>query len=83
MIFNTAQITVKLNPAWDVLKIMWKNWTIIVMQLEYLTAVEKHLASNEKCSSTSITYCYDITMKFESLHIFFNTSHRTVKLDTS
>ena len=49
MIFNTPQITGKLNPAWDVLKIMWKNWTMFVMQIQHLTAVEKHLASNEKC----------------------------------
>ena len=49
MIFNTSQIIVKLNPARDVLKIMCKNWLIIVMQLQYLTTVEKHLASNERC----------------------------------
>ena len=40
---------VKLNLVWDVLKIMLKNWHIIVMQIQYLTAVEKHLANNEKC----------------------------------
>ena len=39
MIFNTSNITVKLNPAWDVLKIMWKNWNIIVIQTQHLTAV--------------------------------------------
>ena len=46
-IFNISQRTVKLNPAWDMLKIMWKNRKIIMMHLQYLTAVEKHLASNE------------------------------------
>ena len=72
--------TVKLNPAWDVFKIMlrklkimmmemkywWlmcinisctynvyiRNWCgkpCIVRQIQHLTAVEKHLAGNEKC----------------------------------
>ena len=47
MILNTSQRTIKLNSACDVLKIMWKK--IIVMKIQHLTAVEKHLASNEKC----------------------------------
>ena len=41
MIFNKSQRTVKLNPAWDVLKFMCKSWNIIVMQMQYSTAVEK------------------------------------------
>ena len=31
MIFNTSQRTVKLSPACDMLKIMWKNWKFSVM----------------------------------------------------
>ena len=46
MIFNTSQRTVKLTPAQDVLKIRWKNWKIIVMQMQYLTAVIKQAMEN-------------------------------------
>ena len=50
MIFNTTQLTVKLcapTPACDVLKNIWKDWKILVMQIQHLTSVEKHLTSNE------------------------------------
>ena len=50
MIVNTSQRTVKHNSAWDVLKIMWKNWNIIVRH--FITTwqdVEKHLACIENC----------------------------------
>ena len=46
MIFKTSQITLKLCSACDVLKIMCEHWKIFVMQIQHLTAVEKHLASN-------------------------------------
>ena len=32
MIFNTAQRTVKFNPAWDVLKVMLKKYMIMEMK---------------------------------------------------
>ena len=40
--------TVKIRLAWYMLKIMWMYWITTVMQIEHLTAVEKHLASSEK-----------------------------------
>ena len=58
MIFNTSQRAIKLNPAWDVLKIVCRNWNIIVMQIQHLTAVEKHLTSNEEwhCRHWKLTW---------------------------
>ena len=47
--FQHTQRTAKLKPALDVLKIMCKKWSIIMIKIQHLKAVEKHLASNEKC----------------------------------
>ena len=35
MIFNTSQRTGKLNPAWDVLKIILNKWKIMMMEMKY------------------------------------------------
>ena len=47
MIFNTQKKGQTQSSSRRVLKIVWKNWNIIVMQLQHLTVVEKHLAINE------------------------------------
>ena len=40
MIFNTSQRTVKLNPAWGVLKMMLKKLKIMTMDMEYQIDVD-------------------------------------------
>ena len=40
MIFNTSQKTVKLNSAWNVLKIMVKKFKIIKMEMKYQIDVD-------------------------------------------
>ena len=44
MIFNIPQRTVRLNPASGVMKIMWKSWNNIVMEIQYLTAIQVFVA---------------------------------------
>ena len=39
-IFNPSQRTVKLNPAWDVLKIMLKKLEIMMMEMTYRIDVD-------------------------------------------
>ena len=43
MIFNTLQRNIE-----TMLKIMGKNWNIIVIPIQHLIAVKKHLTRNEK-----------------------------------
>ena len=43
MIFNTSHVGLTLIVLCDVLNIMSKNWNCIMIQIHYLTAVEKHL----------------------------------------
>ena len=73
MIFNTSQRTIKLSSAWDMLKIKWKNWNIIVMQTQYLTAVEKHLASNGKKRLLALQIDDSENHVFTAFRMFFNS----------
>ena len=43
MIFNTSHAGLNLTVLWGVLKIMWKYWNFMLMQIHHVTSVEKHL----------------------------------------